>query len=171
MMISASAGTISGDRLRLDDANRRFDKAAGDGELIDVVINFLRGNIRNRRHAADAQRRGHFFLARAIFFPMHVDALPQFQRRIAADPVPRLDHRAIGTDVVNAVLGILGDVVRRADVRRVIPTWRRDRHRDTVDSLARFFSSSPVMTISWTGAASEGISTGGTGFAFACAQS
>ena len=66
-------------RLGFDNADGRFDQPAGDGELVDIVIQFLRGDIGDRRHAADAERRRHFLSAGAIFFPVHVDALAQFQ--------------------------------------------------------------------------------------------
>ena len=37
------------------------------------------------------------------------------------------------------LVGIFGNVVRRADVGRVVPTRRGDRHRNTIESPAGFF--------------------------------
>ena len=85
MMISASAGTMSGTVLALTTRIGAFDKTAGDGKLIDVVGKFCRAG--NRRHPADAQRRGHLFLARCGIFPN--------ARRCPA-PVPAKDYSRPG---------------------------------------------------------------------------
>ena len=131
--------------LRFNNTDRGFDQAAGDCELVDVITQFLRGDVGNRRHPADAQGRRHSFLTRSVLFPVHVDALAQFQRRVAADPVRRLDHGAVGADVMNAAVRIFCDEMRGANVRRVIPTRGRDRHRDAIDALPGYFEIVPLI--------------------------
>src|SRR4249919_986239 len=41
----------------------------------------------------------------------------------------RLDLSAVVADVLDPGLGILGDIVAGREIRCVVPSWRRDRHR------------------------------------------
>ena len=67
---------------------------------------------------------------------MRVNAGLVLQRGVHAKPRGRLDLAAVDAHVLNAGLRILGDVLRQGGVRRVVPTWRRNGHRNAVQALA-----------------------------------
>ena len=67
---------------------------------------------------------------------MGVDAGAQLDRRIHAEPARRLDLSAVVADVLDAGVGILGDVVAGGEIRCVVPSRRRDRHRQAVERAA-----------------------------------
>ena len=67
---------------------------------------------------------------------MVVDAGAQFQRRIHAEPPPRLHLTTVIAHVLDPGVGILGDVLRQRRVRRDIPARRRDRQRNAVEAVA-----------------------------------
>src|ERR671912_371289 len=46
---------------------------------------------------------------------------------------------------MNTVVGILGDEMRGTDIRRVVPTWSRDRYRNAIDALAGYFKIFALM--------------------------
>ena len=138
MTISASAGHQEIDGLRLHHIDRCADQRAGDMQLVEALRQLL------HRGEGDAGRRAEHYgagklleAARAQFFPMIVDAGPQFQRRIHAEPAPRLHLAAVIAHVLNAGVGILGDVLRQRRVRRDVPARRRDRQRNAVEAIAR----------------------------------
>ena len=67
---------------------------------------------------------------------MHVAAGAQFDRGVHAHAVRRFDHPAIIADVLDAGFGIGGDEMARCGVGRIVPTRRRDRHRDGIEAVA-----------------------------------
>src|SRR5262249_22258864 len=75
--------------------------------------------------------------ARAQLFPVTVDAGPQFERRVHAEPPPRLHLAAVVAHVLHAGVGIARDVLRQRRVGRDVPARRRDRQRQAVEALAR----------------------------------
>ena len=75
--------------------------------------------------------------ALAQSFPVAVDAGPQLERRVHAEPPPRLHLAAVVAHVLDAGVGVLGDVLRQRGVGRDVPARRRDRQRKAVEALAR----------------------------------
>ena len=57
----------------------------------------------------------------------------QLDRRIHPEPARRLELAAIVADVLDAGLGIPGDVMAGREIRRIVPARRRDRHRQAVE--------------------------------------
>ncbi len=87
--------------------------------------------------AADHHRARHRLAALLVFEPMRVDAGAQFDRRIHAEPARRFDLAAIIADVLQAAVRVFGDVMAGGQIRRVVETRRRDRHRQPVEAAAR----------------------------------
>ncbi len=86
---------------------------------------------------------------------MRVDAGAQLDRRIHAEPPRRLELAAIIADVLDAGVGILGDVVAGREIGRVVPARRRDRHRQARRARGRpRRGRRRSITISWQGASS-----------------
>ena len=75
---------------------------------------------------------------------MRVDAGAQLDRRVHAEPPRRLDLPAVVADVLDAGFGVLGDVVAGREIGRVVPSRRRDRHRQAVEPVPSRSRSAPV---------------------------
>ena len=125
------------DGLRLHHIDGRTDQRAGDVQFVERFGQLL------HRRKGDAGRRAEHDRAReflepalAQLFPMVVDAGPQFQRRVHAEPPPRLHLAAVVAHVLDAAVRVLGDVLRQRSVRRDIPARRRDRQGNTVKPVA-----------------------------------
>ena len=125
------------DRARAHDVDRRAGKPAGDRDLVEVQRQLGDRGIGDHRRAAEHDAAGQGLAARLVFLPMHIDAGPDLDRRIHAEPARRLDLPAIVADVLDAGVGIGGDVMRRGEERRVVPARRRNRHRQAVERHAR----------------------------------
>ena len=124
------------DGLRLHDVDRRADQRAGDVQLVERLGQLLhRGEGDAGRRAEHHRARQLLEAARAQLFPVLVDARPQLQRRVHAEPAPRLHLAAVVAHVLDAGVGILGDVLRQRGVGRDVPARRRDRHRNAVEAL------------------------------------
>src|SRR5207237_5960256 len=68
--------------------------------------------------------------------PVRDEALLQLGRGVHGEAGARLHVAAVVAGVVDARFRILGDVMAGGDVRRVVPTGRRDRYRKRVEALA-----------------------------------
>ena len=116
------------------------DRAAGDGardrKLVEIVGELLHRRIGHDRRTADHDRAGQRLAARLVLLPVGVDAGAQLHRRVHAEPLRRLELAAVVADVLDADVGILGDVVAGREIGRVVPARRRDRHRQSVERLA-----------------------------------
>src|SRR5262249_1378648 len=60
----------------------------------------------------------------------------QLDRRIHPEPAWRLELSAIVADVLDAGVGVLGDVVAGREIGCIVPSGRRDRHRQAVEAAA-----------------------------------
>ena len=126
------------DGLGLHHVDRRADQRAGDVQLVERLRQFLHRGEGDDRRRAEHDRAGQLLeAALAQLFPVVVDARPQFQRRVHAEPPPRLHLAAVVAHVLHAGVGVLGDVLRQRGVGRDVPARRRDRQRDAVEALAR----------------------------------
>ena len=126
------------DGLGLHDVDRRADQRARDVQLVERLGQLLhRGEGDARRRAEHHRARQLLEAALAQLLPVVVDARPQLQRRVHAEPPPRLHLAAVVAHVLHAGVGIAGDVLRQRGVGRDVPARRRDRQRDAVEALAR----------------------------------
>ena len=113
MTISASAGTIRSTVLRLHHVDRSAGERARDRDLVEVLRHLLHRRVGDGRRAADHDGAGQRLLPRPALFPMRVDAGAQLDRRIHAEPPRRLELAAVVADILDAGVGVLGDVMRR----------------------------------------------------------
>ena len=126
------------DGLRLDHVDRRADQRAGDMQLVQRLRQLLHRREGDAGRRAEHDRAGQLLEpARAQLLPMIVDAGPQLERRVHAEPPPRLHLAAVIAHVLDAGVGILGDVLRQGRVGRDVPARRRDRQRNAVEAVAR----------------------------------
>ena len=126
------------DRLGLHHVDRRADQRAGDVQFVERLGHFCTEAKVTQGGAPSTTAAGQLLeAALAQLFPMVVDARPQLQRRVHAEPPPRLHLAAVVAHVLDAGVRILGDVLRQRGVGRDVPARRRDRHRNAVEPLAR----------------------------------
>ena len=137
MTISASAGTRRSTVLARTTLIGDAGDGAGHPDLIERLRHFLHRCVRDHRRTADHNRTGHRLLARLIFHPMAVNAGAQFDRWIHTEPARRFELAAIIADVLQAGIGIFCDVMTGRQIRRVVASRSRDRHRQTVEPVAR----------------------------------
>ena len=138
----------------------------------DVVFAHVVGNARHRRvgdvrRRADHDRGRHALdalLAPAIDVVAHADAEHAGQH---ADAVLRLHHAAVVAEIVDAVVRVLRDPMRRRRVGRVVEARRRDRNRQPPEpaALARQFVAGDDDLLAGPFSTRVGVS----GFASACA--
>ncbi len=121
------------DGLRPHHVDGAAGERAGDGELVEILRHLLHRGVGDRRRAADDDGARQRLAARLAFLPVGIDARAQLDRRIHPEPARRLELSAIVADVLDAGLGVLGDVMAGGEIRRVVPAGRRDRHRQAVE--------------------------------------
>ena len=120
--------------LALGHADGLAHEAAGDGHLVDPVVDLLHGNVGDHRRRADDQRRLQRLAALLGVLPVEVDVLAQSGRE-HPHPGVRLDLAAVVADVADAGLGVLGDPVGAGGVWAVIEARGGDRNRELVQPL------------------------------------
>ena len=74
------------DGLRLHDVDRRADQAAGDVQLVERLGQLLRRGEGDAGRRAEHDRAGSFLRRALALLPVGVDAGPQLERRIHAEP-------------------------------------------------------------------------------------
>ena len=124
------------DGLGAHHVDRAAGKRARDGDLVEPFRHFLHRRVGDDRRAADGDGAGEGLAARLAFLPMGVDAGAQLDRRIHSQPARRLELSTVVADVLDAGLGILGDVVAGREIGRVVPSRRRNRHGQAVECRA-----------------------------------
>ena len=132
------------------------DRAAGqrarDRQLVEILRHLLHRRVGDRRRAADHDRARQRLAARLALLPMGIDAGAQLDRRVHPQPARRLELAAIVADVLDAGVGVPGDVVAGRKIGRVVEARGRDRHRQAVERGAVAVEIVPAITISWHGA-------------------
>ena len=110
--------------------------AARDRELVEILRQLLDRGVGDDRRAADDDRAGQRLAACLAFLPVSKNAGAQLDRWIHAEPAWRLDLSTVVADILDAGLGILGDVVAGGEIRCVVPSGGRDRYRQSVERAA-----------------------------------
>ena len=120
MTISASAGTMQVDGLRLDDIDRRAGQPAGDVEFIDADRQLLRPHEGDIGRAAEHDGAGHRLVAALLVLQIMLVAAGAADARGHAhdQPVRRLQRGAVGAHVLDAGFRIARDDVGRGQRRR-----------------------------------------------------
>ncbi len=124
------------DGLGAHHVDRPARERAGHRDLVEVLGHLLHRGVGDDGRTADNDRAGKRLAARLALLPMREDAGAQLDRRVHAEPPRRLELAAVVADVLDAGVGILGDVVAGRQVGRVVPARRRDRHRQAVERRA-----------------------------------
>ena len=136
--ISASAGTSRSTVFAFTTLIGAPTSAPATSSSSSVSGSFCtEANVTHGRRAEHHRARQLLEAALAQLFPVLVDAGPQLQRRVHAEPPPRLHLAAVVAHVLHAGVGVLGDVLRQRRVGRDVPARRRDRQRNAVEALAR----------------------------------
>ena len=111
------------DRHSPRDTDRRADDPPGNGHLILAHGQLLRAAVGNRRRRADGDGARHRLAAGAILLPVQVAARATDPRRHAhAEPVGRLQRRAVRTHVTHTRIRIARNDQRRHEIRRCVVT-------------------------------------------------
>ena len=118
----------------LHHVDRTAGQCARDRHFVQILRHLLHGGVGDSRRAAEHHGARQRLLARTAFLPMRIDAGAQFDGGVHAEPPRRFDLAAVVADVLDAGVRVLGDVVRRGEIRRVVPARRRDRHRQAVEA-------------------------------------
>ena len=125
------------DGLGAHHVDRPAGERARHRDLVEVVGHLLHRRVGHDRRAADHDRAGQRLAARLALLPMGEDAGAQLDRRVHAEPARRLELAAIVADVLDAAVGVPGDVVAGREIGRVVEARRRDRHRQSVERRGR----------------------------------
>ncbi len=125
------------DGLGLHHVDGRADERAGHVKLVNGLGQLLHRGEGDAGRRAEHHRAGQFLdAALAQLFPVIIDARSQLQRGVHAEPARRLHVAAIVAEILDAGVGILGDVLRQRRIGRDVPAGRRDRQRNAVEPVA-----------------------------------